>query len=158
VVQENGGYLGGLLVVNEWGRPLEFRLTSTVTPTRIHRILYGDTLLPFIYSDLIGRSLVEKTALPLRMLITDVEPLLAIRPHVGVPVFLLRPPELQTPEAGLASRAGVLVTHPEYAADLKEAQEDLQPLQQRLELGEPFERIREALGEARKMGAHARAA
>ena len=41
VVQDAGGYLGGYLVTNAWGRPLEFRLTTAVQPNRVQQILYG---------------------------------------------------------------------------------------------------------------------
>src|SRR5262249_7230983 len=47
VLQEPSGYLGGYLVTNLWGRPLEFRLTSAVQPNKVQQILYGDTLLSY---------------------------------------------------------------------------------------------------------------
>jgi hypothetical protein len=157
VAQENGGYVGGLLVTNEWGRPLEFRLTSTVTPSPVHRILYGETLLPFIHADLIGCSLVEKCGTPARILFTDVETMLAIRPHTPCPVFLLRPGA--TADAGeMILRSCVLRPHAEHASDIKTAQAELRRLDANLDLREPFERIREALAETRKAGAMNRAA
>ena len=48
VLREANGYLGGYLVVNGWGRPLEFRLTSAVQPNRVQQILYGGTLEPYV--------------------------------------------------------------------------------------------------------------
>src|SRR4051812_23734213 len=44
VLQENGGFLGGYLVTNYWGRPVEFRLSTAVQPNRVQQILYGPTL------------------------------------------------------------------------------------------------------------------
>src|SRR5687767_3696173 len=64
VFQEAGGYLGGYLVTNAWGRPLEFRLTSAVQPNRVQQILYGDTLPAYLCGELIGKTLIEKTATP----------------------------------------------------------------------------------------------
>ena len=44
VLNEPSGYLGGYLVTNVWGRPLEFRLSTAVQPNRVQQILYGSTL------------------------------------------------------------------------------------------------------------------
>ena len=48
VLHEASGYRGGYLVTNVWGRPLEFRLSTAVQPTRVQQILYGGTLQPYI--------------------------------------------------------------------------------------------------------------
>src|SRR2546421_4254764 len=79
VLQEASGYLGGYLVTNLWGRPLEFRLTSAVQPNKVQQILYGDTLLPYLCADLIGKTLVDKTGLPVQLLVTDREAVLDLR-------------------------------------------------------------------------------
>src|SRR5262249_19826107 len=91
VVQESGGYLGGYLVTNNWGRPLEFRLSSAVQPNRVHQILYGGTLKAYVCADLIGKALVEKTATPMQLLLTDSEPVLDLRLKVATPVVWLAP-------------------------------------------------------------------
>src|SRR4051812_47750949 len=44
VLHEAGGYVGGYLVTNGWGRPLEFRLSTAVQPNRVQQILYAATL------------------------------------------------------------------------------------------------------------------
>src|SRR5256885_15292316 len=71
VLQEANGYVGGYLVTNRWGRPLEFRLTSAVQPNRVQQVLYGDTLPAYVCGELIGRTLIEKTATPAALIITD---------------------------------------------------------------------------------------
>ena len=38
------GYLGGILVADEFGLPVEFRHTLPVRPTKLHRAIYGDAL------------------------------------------------------------------------------------------------------------------
>src|SRR5262249_20078249 len=62
VLQEPSGWLGGYLVTNGWGRPLEFRLTTAVQPNRVQAALYGPTLSEYLLADLIGKTLIEKTA------------------------------------------------------------------------------------------------
>ena len=42
--QEPLGYLGGVLVADEFGLPVEFRHTLPVRPTKLQRALYGDAL------------------------------------------------------------------------------------------------------------------
>src|SRR5271163_3501955 len=88
VLQEPGGYLGGYLVTNSWGRPLEFRLTSAVQPNRVQQILYGDTLPAYVCGELIGRTLIEKTATAVALVITDNPLALDVRLRLEVPVAL----------------------------------------------------------------------
>src|SRR5215475_12294428 len=71
VLHEASGYLGGYLVTNVWGRPLEFRLSTAVQPNKVQQILYGSTLEPYIHADLIGKTLVEKTSILVQLVLTD---------------------------------------------------------------------------------------
>ena len=71
ILRDGAGYLGGYLVTNPWGRPLEFRLSSAVQPNRVQQILYGQSLEPYICADLIGKTLVDKTATAAQIIVTD---------------------------------------------------------------------------------------
>src|SRR6516165_8784949 len=53
VLNEVSGYLGGYLVTNNWGRPLEFRLSTAVQPNRVQQVLYAHTLEGYVCADLI---------------------------------------------------------------------------------------------------------
>jgi hypothetical protein len=163
VVQENTGYVGGYLVTNSWGRPLEFRLTTMVQPNRVQQILYGNTLKPYIYSDLIGKTLVDRSGVPVHLLITDCQPLLDLRLRMETPVAWLAystdPQALQ--EAGgfaCSTTAGPLLPHPRFADDSKAIETVLGQIDSEADFSEPFARIREALSEARKLGATSRGA
>src|SRR5271168_101359 len=79
VLHEASGFLGGYLVTNIWGRPLEFRLSSAVQPNRVQQILYGGTLQPYICADLIGKTLVDKAGVPVQLVVTDREEVLDLR-------------------------------------------------------------------------------
>src|SRR5262245_6964391 len=117
VLHEAGGYLGGYLVTNNWGRPLEFRLSTAVQPNKIHQILYGPTLVPYVCADLIARTLMEKTATQAQLLLTDTEAVLDLRLKVATPVVWIAPPGYE-PSAGMpVARAatavrGAIVCHP----------------------------------------------
>ncbi len=160
VLREANGYLGGYLVVNGWGRPLEFRLTSAVQPNRVQQILYGGTLEPYICADLIGKTLVEKAGMPVQLVITDREEVLDLRLKLEAPVAWLAPAETRAESAGVARPAagarGPVLCHPRFAADADAVRGVLDRLDATFDLAEPFQRIREAIGEARKMGVAAR--
>jgi hypothetical protein len=156
VLHEASGYLGGYLVTNVWGRPLEFRLSTAVQPNRVQQILYGDTLQPYICADLIGKTLVEKTATAIRLLVTDREPVLQLRPRLEVPVAWMAPATETVKDRCLvrpaAGNAGPVFCHPAQPADATTIRELLGRLDTTLDLEEPFARIRDAIGEARKVG------
>jgi hypothetical protein len=161
VLHEQNGYLGGYLVTNQWGRPLEFRLSTAVQPNRVQQILYGGTLQPYICADLIGKTLVDKTSIAPQLVVTDTEPVLDLRLRLEVPVVWLAPPEnrLAVTLAGAGAEVsparpgrGPILCHPRFTAEVPAIREMLDHLTGTVELGEPFARIREAISEARKMG------
>ena len=79
VLHDGGGFYGGYLVTNLWGRPLEFRLSTAVQPNRVQQILYGPTLRTYLSADLIGKTLVEKTATPVQLVLSDSRDVLELR-------------------------------------------------------------------------------
>jgi hypothetical protein len=168
ILQEAGGYLGGYLVTNTWGRPLEFRLSSAVQPNKVQQILYGGTLLPFVCADLIGKTLVDKAGVPVGLVVTDREAVLDLRLKLEAPVLWLAAaddPRALALAGGPAAVApagggrGPLLCHPRFAsADVPAARELLGRLDSAFDLAEPFGRIREAIAEARKLGVGNRAA
>jgi hypothetical protein len=168
VLHEPGGHLGGYLVTNTWGRPLEFRLSSAVQPNRVQQILYGGTLLPYVCADLIGKALVDKAAVPVALVITDREAVLDLRLKAEAPVLWLASPDdpravaLGGGSAAVAPAAagrGPLLCHPRFAgSDVPAARELLGRLDSAFDLAEPFARIREAIAEARKLGVGGRSA
>src|SRR2546430_2693569 len=85
ILQEINGFFGGYLVTNSWGRPLEFRLSTAVQPSRVQQILYGPTLRPYICADLIGKTLVEKAVTGVQVILTDCQPVLELRLSIATP-------------------------------------------------------------------------
>jgi hypothetical protein len=160
VAHDPTGVLGGYLVTNAWGRPLEFRLSTAVQPNRVQQILYGPTLTEYLHADLIGKTLVEKTATQPGLIITDSLAALGLRSRTGIPVVAIGPHS--------ESDEVVELVHPRSSAPLllsAKFPEDRALIEARLEavdpavdLAEPFTRIREAISEARKMGVTGRAA
>ena len=166
VLHETNGYLGGYLVTNNWGRPLEFRLSSAVQPNRIQQILYARTLESYICGDLIGKALVEKVSTTAQCIFTDCETVLNLRLCVEVPVVCLHVdgPRCQIADAGPTANGELeqghkewpAVCHPRFPGDAETVRELFDRLDGSFDLAEPFSRIREAMCEARKLGAMTR--
>jgi hypothetical protein len=184
VLEEPSGYLGGYLVTNVWGRPLEFRLSTPVQPSRVQQILYGDTMRPYVCADLIGKTLIEKTATEAKIIITDCRQVLDLRRLIEIPVVWLAtsgdhsiphsargrgvrgkgaleigeasesdsPPDCADMDAPVTSLpVGNLYCHPQFGADKPAVCRLIERLPDAFDLAEPFIRISEAMGEARKM-------
>ena len=125
VLQETSGQLGGYLVTNGWGRPLEFRLSTAVQPNRVQQILYGSTLQSYICADLIGKTLVDKTPTPVSLIVTDCDTALDLRRSLSIPVAWYSSKESSLARDLTASGAqvcpeekgGPLLRHPRYPAD-----------------------------------------
>ena len=83
------GLVGGYLVLNAVGRPLEFHCTAPVKPNRAQQILFGPTLEPFMYGEQIGQTLVKKSKLKPAFVCTDHDSVMSVRPFIPCPVVLV---------------------------------------------------------------------
>jgi hypothetical protein len=100
------GLLGGYLVLNTAGRPLEFHCTAPIKPNRAQQILYGPTLEPYLFGEQIGQALVVKSAAEPLVICTDIRPAMAVRSLVESPVALVLKDVQTTPtDSSLASTA-----------------------------------------------------
>jgi len=173
-----GGLLGGYLVLNAAGRPLEFHCTAPVRPSRAQEILYGPTLKPFLYGEQIGQTLVRKAVSEPLFVCTDVEPALELRDSVTVPVVLVldgadaastgahpaadeRQHRLDAPHASLVPACKEALTRftlgqnqvavlPTHHTDREAVLHGWQDRLNGLDLNEPFMRIHEAMEEAQR--------
>lgn len=150
VRQDAAGFIGGYLVTNAWGRPLEFRLTTPVRPNRVQEILYGTTLADYIHADLIGKTLVEKTGIAPDLIVADTAELLALTTRVNIPVLAIGQFEslfsFEHPRSTLPLTPAVMFAREEIESLLNE-------IDSAIDLAEPFVRIREAIDETRSSGA-----
>ena len=161
VLQEATGWLGGYLVTNGWGRPVEFRLSTAVQPNKVQAALYGPTLVEYLHADLIGKTLVEKTTAKPDLIIADAVAAVGLRSRVGIPTVAFRPDSAFLPPdcrpLSHARSAVGLVIGAKFADDAAVLRL-LDAIDPAVELSEPFARIRDAVAEARKMGVTNRAA
>ena len=176
------GLFGGYLVLNIAGRPLEFHCTAPIRPNRAQQILYGPTLEPYLFGEQIGQTLLNKSRSEPLVVFTDRPPAMAVRDHVDVPVTLVLPADdslaprqdgersVTSEEAntGKAWRLDSAHEGPQLvsfcmgrnrlavassaAGDRPLVEQRLAGLAESFDLGEPFQRIREAIEEARRGG------
>jgi hypothetical protein len=64
-------HLGGILITNQIGVPLEFKYTEPVTATRIHKILYGSVLDKYLHETVIRDRLAREIKAMPDFFITD---------------------------------------------------------------------------------------
>lgn len=53
-------FMGGAMVTDPYGLPLEFRYTEPVRATKLQRVLYGDVLETYIQTDVILANLLDR--------------------------------------------------------------------------------------------------
>lgn len=171
------GFFGGYLVLNASARPLEFHCTAPVKPNRAQEILYGPTLEPYLYGEQIGQTLIAKSQHVPLAVYTDQPAVLAVRPHVEMPVLLVLGDQDAAADCDAAPAAAngvqyrVDAAHGRAAAppafqlgrnrvasatgydgDRQFATDELQLLAEHFDLAEPFARIRGAIDEAQRNG------
>lgn len=140
------GYVGGLLVTNQMGRPLEFQCTAPVKPNRTQEILYGPTLVTFLLAELIGRTLVEKIGVKPHLVLVERADLLELRRHVSVPVACLVEENAATSGVRLGRQS--IIWHAEFHEDKAAISRGASTITSDADLSEPFQRVRDALQEA----------
>ena len=153
------GCLGGYLVVSELGRPMEFHCTAPVRTNRAQQILFGPTLWPYVMGEHIGRALLREAKLRPCVFLIDHPATLCLRPQLWAPMVLLKPlgeGELK-PMDPPANHREATKYNCEFAAgyedDCGPVTDLLATLAQHVDLAEPFDRIREAIREAQRLGA-----
>ena len=72
----NLGYLGAILVSDEKGFPLEFQYTDPILPTKLQKVLYGNSLEKYLKVDVILDNLLKVLSNKVDLLIVKDEQLL----------------------------------------------------------------------------------
>lgn len=149
---EGRGYVGGLLVTNHNGRPLEFQCTTPVRPDRTQEILYGKMLRPWLLGELIGRTLLDRVSIKPDMVITGDPDILELRNHTKTPVACTSPDIPENDSAGSQADLGGrrLRFHDAHQDDGRFVNKQIHLIPGQADLEEPLERVQEALNETVK--------
>ncbi len=163
VTDSSQARLGGLLLVNASGRPLEFHCTAAVKPNRAQEILYGPALGQYLCGEQIGMALCNALKHRPAVLLTDITDVLALRPLVDFPLLLVVTEQnrhqnspASLPELKLGPRS--FRVHAAYEHDLAQGEPMLEVPAENLDFQEPFGRIVEAISEAQGGGRKQRVA
>lgn len=168
-------FVGGLLVLNENARPLEFHCTAPVRPSQSQRILYGATLAEHVLCELIPKLLINKTRQKPSTILVDRNPLLGCRKNIDVPVGCLSieknvekqhrdedrslsssiqapaDSELVIGDSAFISAGGFEFTiHTQFRSDESVVLTALESISKTVDIDEPFERLATAIQEASK--------
>jgi hypothetical protein len=156
---DGGTYVGGLMVTDASGLPVDFRYTDPVTPTRLQRALYGGVLDRYLRSEVVLRTLLGALERPPSVLLVD-DPHLLEEPIDACPVALVAGSQVDPiGAAGARSAQGsgsfllqaadaahpLRVTLPEGSPHADAVAEALVALGRRMDVLEPATRVREAL-------------
>jgi hypothetical protein len=80
-------YLGAILVTKLTSVPVEFRVTLPVKPTNIQKSLYGESMVPYIGTELCGTQLLESITHNPEVVFVSPEYMLGVRPNSAAPVI-----------------------------------------------------------------------
>jgi hypothetical protein len=138
-------YLGGLLITNSLGRPLEFQCTAPVEPNATQALLYGPTLRPYVLNDLIGKTLLERVTLSPRVVLVDDRDMLPLRKLIRQPLACVCDGGVSD---GLRVGRNVLMCHADFTQDNATVESACVEIPADADVAEPFERVRAALQEA----------
>ncbi len=83
------GYIGGMLVLDQRGVPMEFRCTLPVRPTQAQKALYGNTLEPYVFNQLIGLPLTQALINQPACYIVKNTMMLELREYISSPVVYI---------------------------------------------------------------------
>jgi len=157
--KDKEGYLGAVLVLNEAGVPQEFHCTHPVRATSTQEAIYGATLKPHVFNELIGAPLINRLTTNPKFCAVSENLLLDLGYYTDLPVVHLQ-------RIGEVFEADNLDTsyqvkrfdsnHSEFqpvSANFLPSQEldteiieaDIEAVFNRIDIIEPFERISTAL-------------
>lgn len=147
------GHCGGLLIVSNIGRPIEFHCTTPVASNRAQEIMYGRTYAGFLHADQIGMSLIEKSKNLPSVFLTDCPDMLPISELIDTPLVLAQIPSEQDAFDGRGLNKISIQDQVIYCVNVKPDESEpirnqLDSFMRRLPLEEPFERVCQAIEEA----------
>jgi hypothetical protein len=140
--EDGAAFRGGCLVTDATTRPVEFRVTGPIRPTKLQRMLYGDSLHGYISNDLVGLPIIKTLETrPALLLVRDAE-FLNLRPLIDIPLLLIDSPAKGKP---------TFQAHPQYTTEADMAGEMLPDAMRDRNLMEPFARVHHGLEEAHNL-------
>lgn len=154
-IDDGREYIGAILVIDEKGVPQEIRCTLPLRPTPIQKTLYGESLKPHLFNELIGLPLVRSLNTKPHCCVVENSLMLGLREYVRLPVihlmksgetFSIDDPNQTTKSHRLTSTISgfepiTARTQPGYDGDYDMVSQEFEQIFNYMDLMEPFERI-----------------
>ncbi len=140
----NEKHVGGIIVVDDRGIPLEFKYTKPVQPTELQRIIYGKALEDYLHVEIIAKSLLSKLENKPGVILTDDVKLV----EAGEGIFhVSKTTEGEKRGEGeyVIASAGINYRLVGNGSISDEVLEELKVFSERIDLLEPFQRLHRAL-------------
>lgn len=145
---DDGSVRGGVLVTDIESRPYEFRVTSPIKPTKLQTMLYGKSLIDYMYGELICLPLLQAVKEAITLAVCRDEHLLVARPNLSIPLIVLRKSDHGAAVKGLSS--ATIFTHESFSGEQAQAEIIINGMSKKFDLFEPFERAKLAVSEVHK--------
>ncbi len=136
-------FVGGLLVIDLRGRPLEFHCTAPIEISRAQEILFGQSLEAHFYNDCIAVALLAKLRQQPDLVLVNQSAFRGLAAHTELPVALVVA-STEDSDDGLVEGRNCYET----IKSGRDTDAIVNKLTESVELAEPFDRILEAIREA----------
>ncbi|MDM7320640.1 MAG: hypothetical protein P3W91_002795 [Fervidobacterium sp.] len=147
VMNIDGKHLGGVLVINDLGIPVEFKYSEPVTPTKLQEIIYGNSLEYYLHAEIIAKGLVQRLENKPEVILVQ-DPTLLFDKNT-VMVTLLPQPVSEKKESNEAvvnfNNKSIRITFPENAKVDDNVVQKILDYASKIDIMEPVDRVEKAL-------------
>lgn len=143
-----------ILITDDRTKPLEFRITSKIKIDDLQKMLYGDTLKEVLFSEKIGKELLESTQIDYEICLVKDKNLFGVRDFTDIPVLLLsKDDEFKAKDRysvriqSFNAKFGSLMAkfYPKDESSIQKLAKSLQESYKYNNILEPFDRIEKAM-------------
>ncbi len=162
IIEKDSGFIGGLMITDDSGIPLEFKYTEPVIPSKIQQVIYGKVLKKYIREDVITKSLLKELKNIPSLIIVDEPSEISGKDKIGkfpaVSIQKTSLPQLSAPGETQRVKDKEIVFQPYqdlnplriiFGVADPELQEKvlliIEEISQKMDIAEPLERVEKAL-------------
>ncbi|HCI30073.1 MAG TPA: hypothetical protein PKI14_04720 [Fervidobacterium sp.] len=141
-------HIGGMLVVNDLGIPVEFKYSEPITPTKLQEIIYGSSLEYYLHTEIIARGLIQKLENRPELILTQDSSLLFDKNIVTITFLPQSIPEKRENNEAIVNlnNSSIRITFQENTKFEDSLVEKIIDFASRIDIFEPFNRVEKALG------------
>ncbi|MGC9772695.1 hypothetical protein SAMN04488510_11511 [Fervidobacterium changbaicum] len=147
VMNIDGKHLGGVLVVNDVGIPVEFKYSEPVTPTKLQEIIYGNSLEYYLHTEIIAKGLVQRLENKPELILVQDPALLFDKNMAMVTMLPQSLPEKKEGNEAIVNfnNKSIRITFPENSKVDDTIVQKILEYASKIDILEPFDRIERAL-------------